>query len=193
MSNKTIPLLSILCLIVCSSITIASDLGYKPGELLVRFAPKPNGQQRTITERNEILASIVGGNVTRSYKLVSGLTLVKLPTNTAVENALAAFKNASGILYAEPNYRIKAFSTFPNDTRFNEQWGLHNTGQTGGTTDADIDAPEAWDIQTGSSDIIVAVIDSGVDYTHPDLAANMWVNTSFYLNISAYSGIIKST
>ena len=176
MSNKTIPLLSILCLIVCSSITIASDLGYKPGELLVRFAPKPNGKQRTITERNEILASIEGGNVKRSYKLVSGLTLVKLPTNTAVENALAAFKNASGILYAEPNYRIKAFSTFPNDTRFNEQWGLHNTGQTGGTPDADIDAPEAWDIHTGSSEIIVAAIDTGVDYNHPDLTPNMWVN-----------------
>jgi subtilisin family serine protease len=53
---------------------------------------------------------------------------------------------------------------------------LHNTGQTSGTPDADIDAPEAWDLHTSGEDIVVAVIDTGIDYTHPDLAANMWVN-----------------
>src|SRR5262249_48878129 len=59
---------------------------------------------------------------------------------------------------------------------FSSLWGLHNTGQTGGTPDADIDAPEAWDVTTGSSSVVVAVIDTGVDYTHPDLAANIWTN-----------------
>ena len=53
----------------------------------------------------------------------------------------------------------------PNDPFFDEQWFLHNTGQTGGIEDADIDAIEAWDIETGNSDIIIAVIDSGIDYT----------------------------
>ena len=59
---------------------------------------------------------------------------------------------------------------------FSDLWGLHNTAQTGGTDGVDINAPQAWDFTTGSSDTVVAVIDSGVDYTHPDLAANMWTN-----------------
>jgi len=175
MSRKTVLLLSIVCLTVYSSLGFASDLSYKPGELIVRFAPKANGAQRTKAERNEVLTSIDGGNIKHFYKLVPGLTVVKLPANRTVENALPAFKTASGILYAEPNYKIKLLSTFPNDPNFGELWGMHNEGQTGGVIDADIDAPEAWDIIT-SSNIIVAVLDTGIDYNHPDLAGNMWVN-----------------
>ena len=62
------------------------------------------------------------------------------------------------------------------DPLFGDQWALHNTGQTGGTADADIDAPEAWGITTGSADVVVFVLGAGVDYTHPDLAANIWTN-----------------
>ena len=62
----------------------------------------------------------------------------------------------------------------PNDTRYNEQWHYHNTGQQGGTVDKDIDLPEAWELEKGSPDVIVVVIDGGVQYNHPDLAANMW-------------------
>ena len=64
----------------------------------------------------------------------------------------------------------------PNDPQFSSMYGLNNTGQTGGTIDADIDAPEAWNINTGTGRTIVAVIDTGVDYNHQDLAANMWHN-----------------
>jgi subtilisin family serine protease len=67
-------------------------------------------------------------------------------------------------------------STTPNDPSFKSLYGLNNVGQTGGTTDADIDAPEAWNVTTGSSSIVVGVIDTGIDYTHPDLAANVWTN-----------------
>ncbi len=66
----------------------------------------------------------------------------------------------------------------PNDPHFPWQTGLHNVGQDGGTADADIDAPEAWNANTGSRSVVVAVIDTGVDYTHPDLAANIWTNTA---------------
>jgi subtilisin family serine protease len=83
-----------------------------------------------------------------------------------------------GIEYAEKNIILHP-CTEPNDEWFKLLWGLHNEGrqdQGGGTADADIDAPEAWDIFTGSEDIVVAVIDTGVDYDHIDLAANIWTN-----------------
>jgi len=152
-----------------------ADLPYKEGELLIRFAPKANGAQRTITERNQILSYFNTGTIKHTTKMVPGLSLVKLPEGVTVEAALSRLKDAGEIIYSEPNYRIKIASAFPNDPNFNNLWGMHNTGQTGGTDDADIDAPEAWEIITDSN-VIVAVIDSGVDYTHPDLAANMWVN-----------------
>jgi len=64
----------------------------------------------------------------------------------------------------------------PNDPDFSKQWGFHNTGQVGGTPDADIDAPEGWDLQMGNGNIIVAIVDSGIDYNHQDLATRIWIN-----------------
>jgi len=73
-------------------------------------------------------------------------------------------------------HNIGVPNTIPNDEFFDLQWSLHNTGQTGGLEDCDIDAPEAWDLETGSSDVVIAIIDTGVDYTHPDLADKIWNN-----------------
>lgn len=81
----------------------------------------------------------------------------------------------SDVEYAEPNYMYK-IDTLPNDPDFSKLWGLNNTGQTFGQVDADIDAPEAWDITTGINTVIVGVIDTGIDYTHLDLIANIWNN-----------------
>ncbi|MFZ2279090.1 MAG: tandem-95 repeat protein [Prosthecobacter sp.] len=75
----------------------------------------------------------------------------------------------------EPDYVVFASLT-PNDPSFSSLWGMNNTGQSGGVGDADIDAPEAWDVARGSSAVVVGIIDTGIDYTHPDLAANMWLN-----------------
>ncbi|MBN2019276.1 MAG: hypothetical protein JW749_03525 [Sedimentisphaerales bacterium] len=175
MAHKVLPILAVLCLTIYSPSAFAINYGYKEGELIVRFAQRPDGIQRTTSEKNTIIASLGGGEAKRNYKLVPGLTLVKLPEGVKVEDVLVSFNMKSEILYAQPNYILKAASTFPYDVRFKELWGLHNTGQSGGAADSDIDAPEAWDIVTDSN-IIVAVIDSGVDYNHPDLKSNMWIN-----------------
>ncbi|MEM7107818.1 MAG: choice-of-anchor D domain-containing protein [Bacteroidota bacterium] len=74
----------------------------------------------------------------------------------------------------------------PADPRYNEQWHYENIGQSGGTIDADIDLSEAWDIQTGSDNVIVSVHDGGIDYDHEDLADNIWVND---LEASGSSGV----
>ncbi len=77
--------------------------------------------------------------------------------------------------------KMMSINNLPDDLYFSLQWYLDNTGQSNpysgeGTPDADIDAPEAWDIETGSPDVIIAIIDCGIDYTHPDLADNIWIN-----------------
>ncbi|MFA6187060.1 MAG: S8 family serine peptidase, partial [Phycisphaerae bacterium] len=158
-----------VCFVFISNCFAGSDLPYKEGELFVRFAPKADGKQLTATEKNHRLTSISGGTVKKSFNLVPGLTVVKLPENSSVEKTLPVLKSAREILYVEPNYKIKLFSTTPNDPNFVYQWGLHN-----GTTGHDIHAPEAWDTIHDACDIIVAVIDTGVYYTHPDIAANIW-------------------
>ena len=87
-----------------------------------------------------------------------------------------AWQLDSSVLYAEPDYDLRILDTFPNDPDFSSLWGMHNTGQSGGTPDADIDAPEAWNSFTGSTNVVIASIDTGVDYNHVDLADNMWRN-----------------
>jgi len=93
--------------------------------------------------------------------------LMHLSNETDIFYAAAQYTKNPKVIYAEPNY-LYYHCMIPNDTFFGQQWHLHNTGQTGGTIDADIDAPEAWDIETGDPNVVIAVVDSGVDYTNPD-------------------------
>lgn len=95
----------------------------------------------------------------------------------STKEAIERLKSHQAIEYVEPDYRVSIAANTPNDPRFDELWGLNNLGQTGGIADADIDAPEAWEISIGSRDVVVGVIDTGVDYSHSDLADNAWVNT----------------
>lgn len=110
-----------------------------------------------------------------SSALLPGMRQFHLPEGMTVDEAIATFTADANVAYAEPNYYVQLLAE-PNDARIDELWGMNNTGQTGGTADADIDAFEAWDITTGNGSTVIAVIDTGVDWTHEDLAANIWTN-----------------
>lgn len=115
------------------------------------------------------------------------LIQLDLEPGQSLQEVIEAYESSPDVEYAELNC-ILSICTEPNDTFYPIQWPLHNTSQMypesgkhnhpPGTTDADIDAPAAWDITIGASEVIVAVLDTGVDYTHRDLDDNMWVNTA---------------
>ena len=144
---------------------------YVPDRLLVRFRAPIGAPARTIIHAD------VGATVVKTYTTIDNLQLVGLAPGSDVGQAIEQYRSRPDVLYAEPDWIVHAIDTIPDDPDFADLWGLHNTGQSGGTADADIDAPAAWDLGTGSSDVIVVVIDSGVDYNHEDLAGNMFQNT----------------
>ncbi|MBN2513780.1 MAG: S8 family serine peptidase [Sedimentisphaerales bacterium] len=138
-----------------------------PGEVLVSFRPGRAGKIPGI--RNKMKA--------KELKVIrkTGVHRWRLESKKSVAQAIKELSANPDVKYAEANYLVYA-AAVPNDPLQGKLWGLHNTGQTGGTPDADIDAPEAWNIVTGSDQVVVGLIDSGVDYMHPDLAANIWTN-----------------
>ncbi len=92
-----------------------------------------------------------------------------------VNRVTAALRGNRHVAYFEADTSV-AGQVLPNDPLFGDQVGLRNLGANGFTSDADVDADEAWNITTGSSSVVVSVIDSGIDYTHPDLYLNIWLN-----------------
>lgn len=146
---------------------------FVPNELLIRFKPD--------IPQEQIDAFYQEYNLRPKERLMPDepeqagpLVLTQSPKDID-QSLLESIQRDSRVDYAEPNYIFQVVKV-PDDPEFHKLWGLHNTGQTGGKVDADIDAPEAWEISTGSSQVIVAVIDTGVDYNHPDLLENMWTN-----------------
>ena len=115
--------------------------------------------------------------VLQTFEWIGRLQVLRVPEGETVPGLIAKYQWSALVEFAEPDFTGRAFAT-PNDPKFVDGtlWGLNNTGQNGGTVDADIDAPEAWDVLTSASNIVVAVLDTGVRSSHEDLAANMWVN-----------------
>jgi len=135
-------------------------------------------QYRTgVTTPGSLGAYLLGANTDKQWGLVPGMRIVVPDAGVDLQAALAAFQSDPNVAFAEPNYTIKATADPPNDPYFaSEQWDLHNTGQTGGFAGDDIHLLPAWDATKGDPHVIVAVLDSGVDYDHPDLYQNIWIN-----------------
>jgi subtilisin family serine protease len=113
----------------------------------------------------------------KEFPHLGGIQVVEVPPGESVDEALKEYRASGLVRSAEPDHRLHASGT-PNDPKFldNTLWALRNQAQSGGTAGADIHAVAGWDVLHSAPQVIVAVIDSGVRYTHEDLAANMWKN-----------------
>jgi len=195
---KTIVILGIAAALAGQPV-MAEENGYKkPGgivkknkydnrRILVRY------KEDTTENRREHSHFSVGAYVLQSYDIPKNLDVVEVAKGISIDAALEFYREDPNVLYAEPDYPIHALleppptnptppddnDDPPSDTidpRYPEQWALNNEGQTGGTADADINAPEMWATITGDRNVIVAVIDTGINYNHPDLRNNIWTN-----------------
>ena len=143
---------------------------FAPGRILVKFQPWASPADRAALHR------VHGG---LPIETIPGIEVEVVRVPAATEKAkVAAYARSPFVAYAEPDYIAYALDT-PNDPYFSSQWGLNNTGQTGGTYDADIDAPEAWDVTHGCFTVTVAILDTGIDQDHEDLASKVLTYTNF--------------
>jgi subtilisin family serine protease len=138
-----------------------SKAEFVPGEVVVRFTTGAS-----LATRASALQA-VGGR--RPEQVRANTALVRLPAGADPRAAAARLEYQPGVVYAEPNYLYHTSAT-PDDPRFEDLWGLSSG------SDHDIDAPAAWDFTTGSDDVLVAVVDTGIDLAHPDLVGNIWSN-----------------
>ncbi len=147
---------------------------FAPGRIIVKLEDQASsGDLASLNRRND-------ARVEEKLTL-DGLSVVDLPKDLSVTEAVRRYEGSPSVEYAEPDYEVYAQETVtPNDSSFPKMYNLNNTGQTYGsvvgTPDADIDAPEAWSITTGTASTVVGVIDTGVDINHPDLRENVWTN-----------------
>ena len=163
--------------LMLTGLILASTSGqeYDPDRIIVKLAPD--------ISRNDF-GSIIDTNFYMIEKvLVRRLNIIsiKLKNNQiSPVDAIMEFRNNPFVDKAIPDTKVSR-RDMPDDTQFDQQWALHNIGQNGGTEDADIDAPEAWDIANGGvtplgDTIVVAIVDGGMMLTHVDIIPNLWTN-----------------
>ncbi len=147
-----LPLLLLLC---AMPLTAAERPRYVPGEILIKYRAGADIARLQAATRATRIETLPGPRWQR----------LKLPAPLTVEQAVAHYRAQPDVEYAEPNYRVRAAETTPDDTEFNQQWALQN-----------MRLPLAWDLSQGDAERVIAIVDTGIFYTHPDLAGNMWVN-----------------
>src|SRR5262249_29661347 len=142
--------------------------------------------QQVQTVQQELAPLGAGVTVLRQLG-ADGLVLLQVPADTTYDQLCAELKGVASCGNIEPNFNDLASSAVPNDPLFGSQWDLQNTGQViggqAGTAGADINATAAWNLTTGSQSVVVGVIDSGINYDHPDLINNIWLNQKEIPNI----------
>jgi len=162
-----------------------------PNQLLVRFRPEvptPTRDRllRSAAPRLQGVQHFAPPGARSRFgaasdSVFSQLALVETADPTEAQRAATELRARAEVLYVEPNFRLRVFAdppapASPNDFEFGSQWGLRNTGQKEGQPGNDIRALDAWELVTDARAVRVAVIDTGVDYFHPDLEANVWTN-----------------
>src|SRR6266850_4583058 len=152
-----------------------TDQQNNKAEILVRF--RAGVTQNTI----ENITQRLNDQVEDQIESVTNLEVIEDEDGKGAESLLAQYRNLPEVEYAELNSELKLDHedgghrhVHADDEMFSRQWGLFNSGQNGGTAGADISAMRAWAVTKGSDQVVVAVLDSGVDYSHPDLANNIW-------------------
>ncbi|MFO1492544.1 MAG: S8 family serine peptidase [Kiritimatiellia bacterium] len=150
-------------------------LGRRLDRLLARPAAKTLKSAALKTRAAGVLAAM-NVSVERRFPACGHVEILQVG-NGDLDGTLAKLRAGGAYEYVEYDPVI-TLEAQPDDPLFlaGDLWGLHNTSQNGGVADADIDAPEAWDIRSSAAGVVVAVIDTGVLYTHEDIATNMWVN-----------------
>jgi subtilisin family serine protease len=164
---RRLPLLLALAIAILLP-TARSASAWAPGEVLVKFKSGVPARDRA-----EIESASHSTLLTHFESL--GIERLAIPSGSSVEAVVQSLRSDPRVEFAEPNYETR-IAAVPNDPQFSQQWSLQNTGQTGGTPGADIHAPLAWDRTIGSQSLLIGVLDTGVEISHPDLAANIWVN-----------------
>ncbi len=166
--------LLVAILLLTMAAPVWADPDTSAGEILVKFRPGTPGQAVAEAHRQN------GG---QPSGLIPGIDVEVVRVPAGAEQArVAAYQKNPNVLYAEVNGTysvVGAFTPPPNDTYYSTQWQYNNTGQSGGTPGADISAPEAWAVTTGSSATKIAILDTGIDQSHPDLQAKLVGNKNF--------------